>query len=159
MTVMTATDLRVQTALKIMKPAHDVFEAIVDPKKMSNYFISKGSGRLDEAMPVTWTWDDVQMQAEVRPGKIEPDRFISFYGSPAEEETLTEIRLDAVDPSSTVVRITETGWEKDDYGIEMLARQTQGWTGFLFGLKGFLEYGVNLRTGSFDPSMMPAKTR
>ena len=159
MSVMTATDLRVQTALKIVKPAHDVFEAIVDPKKMSNYFISKGSGRLDEGMPVTWTWDDVQVQAEVRPGKIEPDRFISFYGSPNGDETLTEIRLDAVEASATVVRITETGWRKDDEGIAMLARQTQGWTGFLFGLKVFLEHGVNLRKGAFDPSMMPAKTR
>jgi uncharacterized protein YndB with AHSA1/START domain len=159
MSVMTATDLRVETSLKIMKPAHEVFEAIIDPRKMSNYFISKGSGRLDEGMPVTWTWDDVNMQGEVRPGKIEPDKFISFYGSPGAEETLTEIRLNAVEPSATVVKITETGWSKDDAGIAMLANQTQGWTGFLFGLKAYLEHGVNLRKGSFDPSMMPAKMR
>jgi uncharacterized protein YndB with AHSA1/START domain len=159
MAVMTATDLRVETSLKIMKPVHEVFKAIVDPKKMSNYFISKGSGRLDEGMPVTWTWDDVGVQADVRPSKIEPDRFISFWGSPSTEETLTEIRLDAVEPAATVVRISETGWEKDDQGIAMLARQTQGWTGFLFGLKAYLEHGVNLRKGSFDPSMMPAKMR
>jgi uncharacterized protein YndB with AHSA1/START domain len=159
MSVMTATDLRVDTALKIKKPAHEVFEAIVDPKKMSHYFISKGSGRLDEGMPVTWTWDDVGMHAEARPGKIEQDKFISFYGSPSAEETFTEIRLDAVGPSETVVKINETGWEKSDQGIAMLARQTQGWSGFLWGLKAYLEHGINLRKGSFDPSMMPAKTR
>src|SRR5262245_27146151 len=136
MTTMTATDLRVETGLKIMKPAHEVFEAIVDPKKMSNYFISKGSGRLDEAKPVTWTWDDMRMQADVRPSKIEPDKFISFVGSPSgEQETRTEIRLEPVEASATVVRVTETGWEKSDKGIHMLARQTQGWTGFLANLK------------------------
>src|SRR5215211_1484619 len=102
MSVMTATDLRVETGLKIMKPAHEVFEAIVDPKKMSNYFISKGSGRLDEGKPVTWSWDDVDMTADVRPSKIEPDKFISFVGSPSGDETRTEIRLDAVEPSATV---------------------------------------------------------
>jgi uncharacterized protein YndB with AHSA1/START domain len=159
MAVMTATDLRVETGLKIMKPVHEVYEAIVDPKKMSNYFISKGSGRLDEGKTVTWTWDDVNMKGDARPGKIEPDRFISFYGSPSGDETLTEIRLDAVEPSATVVRITETGWERDDQGIAMLARQTQGWTGFLFQLKAFLEYGFNLRQGAFDPSLMPAHAR
>jgi uncharacterized protein YndB with AHSA1/START domain len=160
MSVMTATDLRVETSLKIMKPAHEVFEAIVDPKKMSNYFISKGSGRLDEGMPVTWTWDDLNMQGQARPSKIEPDRLISFYSSPpGTEETLTEIRLNAVEPKETVVKITETGWEKSDQGIATLARQSQGWTGFLFGLKAYLEHGVNLRKGAFDPSMMPAKTR
>jgi uncharacterized protein YndB with AHSA1/START domain len=159
MAVMTATDLRVETGLKIMKPVHEVFEGIVDPKKMSNYFISKGSGRLDEGKTVTWTWDDVHMQADVRPNKIEPDRFISFFGSPSGDETLTEIRFDAVEPSATVVRITETGWEKDDQGIAMLARQTQGWTGFLCGLKAFLEYGVNLGKGAYDPNLMPAHAR
>jgi uncharacterized protein YndB with AHSA1/START domain len=157
---MTATDLRVETGLKINKPAHEVFEAIVDPKKMSNYFISKGSGRLDEGKPVTWTWDDMQMTADVRPSKIEPDKFVSFVGSPSgEEETRTEIRLDPVEPSATVVKITETGWDKTDQGIHMLARQTQGWTGFLFQLKAFLENGINLRKGAFDPSLMRMHAR
>jgi uncharacterized protein YndB with AHSA1/START domain len=159
MAVMTATDLHVETGLKIRKPVHEVFEAIVDPKKMSNYFISKGSGRLDEGKTVTWTWDDMKMQADVRPSKIEPDRLVSFYWGTSGEETLTEIRLDAVEPSATVVRITETGWEKDDQSIAMLARQTQGWTGFLHALKAYLEYGVNLRIGAFDPSLMPAHAR
>jgi uncharacterized protein YndB with AHSA1/START domain len=159
MAFMTGADLRVETGLKMMKPAHEVYEAIVDPKKMSNYFISKGSGRLDEGKPVTWTWDDWHMQADARPNKIEPDRFISFFASPEGEETLTEIRLGAVDPSATVVRITESGWRKDDHGIAMLARQTQGWTGFLFCLKAFLEHGVNLRKDAFDPSLMPAHAR
>jgi uncharacterized protein YndB with AHSA1/START domain len=159
MAVMTATDLRVKTGLKIRKPVHEVYEAIVDPEKMSNYFISKGSGRLDEGKTVTWTWDDVNMKGDVRPSIIEPDRLVSFYWGPSGEETLTEIRLHTVEPSATVVRITETGWEKDDQGIAMLARQTQGWTGFLHALKAYLEYGVNLRIGAFDPSLMPAHAR
>ncbi len=39
--------LQIKTSLKIQKPVHEVFEAIVDPSKMSNYFISKSTGRME----------------------------------------------------------------------------------------------------------------
>jgi len=45
---MTPSTLEIKAAIQILKPAHEVFEAIVDPSKMSNYFISKGSGRMEE---------------------------------------------------------------------------------------------------------------
>ena len=32
--------LEIKTAIQIQKPVKEVFEAIVDPVKMSNYFIS-----------------------------------------------------------------------------------------------------------------------
>jgi uncharacterized protein YndB with AHSA1/START domain len=31
---------------KILKPINEVFEAIIDPAKMSNYWFSSGSGRV-----------------------------------------------------------------------------------------------------------------
>jgi uncharacterized protein YndB with AHSA1/START domain len=37
--------LEIKTAIQILKPVSEVFEAIVDPIMMSNYFISKSSGR------------------------------------------------------------------------------------------------------------------
>ncbi|MEZ5019958.1 MAG: hypothetical protein R2756_07515 [Bacteroidales bacterium] len=40
--------LEIETAIQVLKTPHEVFEAIVDPAMMSNYFISRGSGRLDE---------------------------------------------------------------------------------------------------------------
>ena len=39
--------LQVITQLPMAKPAREVFEAIVDPEKMSHYFISSGSGRME----------------------------------------------------------------------------------------------------------------
>jgi uncharacterized protein YndB with AHSA1/START domain len=36
--------LEIKLGLKISKPLHDVFEAIVDPAKMSNYFIANEEG-------------------------------------------------------------------------------------------------------------------
>lgn len=34
-------------AIQISKPANEVFEAIVDPAQMMNYFISKSTGRME----------------------------------------------------------------------------------------------------------------
>jgi uncharacterized protein YndB with AHSA1/START domain len=46
--------LEIKAALQILKPVNEVFEAIVDPAKMSNYFISKSSGKMEEGKQVLW---------------------------------------------------------------------------------------------------------
>lgn len=49
---MTPSTLEIKAAIQIQKPLHEVFEAIVDPEKMSNYFISKASGRMEEGKQI-----------------------------------------------------------------------------------------------------------
>ena len=51
---------------------------------------TKVSGQLDEGLPVFWTWDDMKMQAEIRPITIEVDRFISWWSSTGGDETLEQ---------------------------------------------------------------------
>ena len=51
---MKNTALKIEVALQVLKPINIVFEAIVDPAKMSNYFISKGSGRMEEGKELIW---------------------------------------------------------------------------------------------------------
>jgi uncharacterized protein YndB with AHSA1/START domain len=43
---------------KILKPINEVFEAIIDPAKMSNYWFSSGSGRLEQGKTVTLRYDE-----------------------------------------------------------------------------------------------------
>ena len=45
---MTNQPLEIKASLQIQKPIHEVFEAIVDPAKMTNYFISESDGRMEE---------------------------------------------------------------------------------------------------------------
>lgn len=40
---MNDNPIKVKTQTGILKSVHDVFEAIVDPQKMSGYFITSGS--------------------------------------------------------------------------------------------------------------------
>ena len=44
---METNKLEINVALQIQKPIETVFEAIINPEKMSNYFISKGSGIME----------------------------------------------------------------------------------------------------------------
>jgi hypothetical protein len=46
--------LEIKTAIQILKPVNEVSEAIVDPIKMSNYFILKSSGRMDTGKQIIW---------------------------------------------------------------------------------------------------------
>ena len=44
---MSPSTLEIKAAIQIQKQPHEVFEAIVDPAKMSNYFIREGSGKME----------------------------------------------------------------------------------------------------------------
>lgn len=143
--------LEIQAALQILKPVHEVYEAIVDPAKMSNYFISESTGRMEAGKQLTWRFPEFDMQVPVRVGKIEADKYISFYwDSEAGTELLVEMTLAARDPDSTVVSVTEKCMPLDEAGISWLKGNTEGWANFLACLKAYLEYGINLRKGAFD---------
>jgi uncharacterized protein YndB with AHSA1/START domain len=142
--------LEIKAALQIQKPAAEVFEAIVDPAKMSGYFISKSSGRLEEGKHVIWKFPEFDMEFPVRAGKITPDEFISFYWDSDGTELIVEITLSARKDGSTLVTISEQGRENDEAGIKWLKGNTEGWANFLACLKAYLEYGINLRKGAFD---------
>jgi uncharacterized protein YndB with AHSA1/START domain len=142
--------LEIKTALQISKPVNEVFEAIVDPSKMSNYFISKGSGRMEEDKEITWQFPEFDMDFPVRISKIERNKFISFHWDMDGIELLVEMTLVPRDGNSTVVTITEKGRNNDEAGIKWLKGNTEGWANFLACLKAYLEYGINLRKGAFD---------
>lgn len=144
--------LQVKAALQVLKPAPEVFEAIVDPAKMSNYFISQGSGRMEEDRQLTWRFPEFNMEIPVRVGKIEKDQYISYYWDGEGKELLVEIMLTPApaDDQATVVTITEKRMDNDEAGIKWLKGNTEGWANFLACLKAWLEYGINLRKGAFD---------
>lgn len=142
--------LEIKAALQISKPVNEVFEAIVDPTKMSNYFISKGSGRMEEDKQITWQFPEFDMDFPVRVSKIERNKYISFHWDMDGIELLVEMTLVPGDSNSTIVTITEKGRNNDEAGIKWLKGNTEGRANFLACLKAYLEYGINLRKGAFD---------
>ena len=143
--------LEIKTGIQILKPIHEVFEGIVDPAKMSNYFISKSTGRMEEGKNLTWNFPELEDKVPVRVGKIEKDKYISYYWNGEDgKELLVEMVLTVKGPSNTLVIITEKSMENNEAGIKWLAGNTQGWANFLACLKAYLEHGINLRKGAFD---------
>ncbi|MGB4774440.1 MAG: SRPBCC domain-containing protein [Daejeonella sp.] len=141
----------IKVGIQISKPANEVFEAIVDPHKMSNYFIAKSTGRMQEGKTLTWHFPEFEQGTPVRVGKIEAEKYISYYWDGQDgKEHLVEITLESKDKRSTLVRVTEKGGTNEEDSIKWLKGNTEGWANFLACLKAYLEYGINLRKGAFD---------
>ena len=143
--------LEIKTGIQILKPADKVFEAIVNPAKMSNYFISKSSGIMEEGKNLIWNFPEFDIDIHVRVSKIDKDKYISYYWDDLDGiELFVEITLTSRESNKTLVNVTEKSREKDETGIDWLKRNTEGWANFLACLKAYLEYGINLRKGAFD---------
>jgi uncharacterized protein YndB with AHSA1/START domain len=149
--------LEIKASLKMQKPVHDVFEAIVDPAKMSNYFIATSTGRMEEGKTLTWQFPEFDMQFPVNIQTIRTDEYISYTWADMEGiETLVEITLKPMD-NATFVTVTEKSSDNNEDGIKWLKGNTEGWANFLACMKAYLEYGINLRKGAFDISQMPTE--
>ncbi len=139
--------IEVNTKLKIAKPVNEVFEAIVDPEKMANYWFSSGSARLEQDKTITLRYEEYDAQVELTVLEILEDKKIAFkWGAPGDEHVVT-ITLSEVDDTTTVIEVNEKGWnENDDELISNLLGNKEGWVYMLTCLKGYLENGsTNLR--------------
>ena len=141
--------LEITAKIQIRKPVAEVFEAIVDPQKMSGYFISAGTGRMETGKEVKWSWPEFEGQFPVKVQKAGQE-FISFLWESGEKELLVEIKLEPRENNSTLVTVTEKSMENNEAGLKWLKGNTEGWANFLACLKAYLEYGINLREGAFD---------
>ncbi len=139
--------LEPNAAIQIQKPASDVFEGIVNPDKMSKYFISEGSGRLETGREVIWKFPEFPDEFPVKEIKTETNRSISFVWDP---ETVVQITLEALADHSTVVSVKEGGKELNDRNLKWALENSGGWANFLACMKAYLEYGIQLRKGAFD---------
>ena len=148
---MNDSKLEIKTAMQIQKPSSEVFEAIVDPEKMSNHFISESTGRMEEGKTLEWKFPEFDIVFPVRIGKIEKDKYISYYWDSEDgKELLVEMLLTSGENNSTILTITEKSMENNEAGIKWLMGNSAGWANFLACLKAYLEFGINLRKGGFD---------
>jgi uncharacterized protein YndB with AHSA1/START domain len=142
--------LQINVAMQIQKPIHEVFDAIVDPSKMANYFISESTGRMESNKNLIWKFPEFELEFEIRVDCVEKDKFISYYWSNNNVETFVEIFLSVQDDNTTLVSISEKSRENDSEGLQWLSGNSFGWSNFLACLKAYLEFGINLRKGAFD---------
>ncbi|WP_395058302.1 SRPBCC domain-containing protein [Flavobacterium sp.] len=142
--------LEIKCAMQIQKSIHEVFEAIINPEKMSNYFIATSTGIMEEGKNIIWKFPEFDFECPVKVQKIEINKYISFYWENSGVDLLVEITLSEKENNSTLVSISEKNMENNEAGLKWLSGNSFGWSNFLACLKAYLEYNINLRKGAFD---------
>lgn len=144
---MTDDRIKAKVQLGIMRSASEIFEAVVNPDIMTRYFISGSTGRMESGKTLTWTWTDYEGEHEVKVGKIEKDKVVSFEWSGSGVNCVVVITLEPRGNDKTLVMITESEWPADYKGANQCMGQVEGWTHFLMCMKAYLEHGIDLRIG------------
>jgi uncharacterized protein YndB with AHSA1/START domain len=128
------------TKLKIEKPAKEIFEAIVDPIKIGNFWFSSSSERWEQGKTVTIRYDEYNAEGQIEILEMETNKKIVFHDFDNHTVTIT---LEERSPSSTIMEVIEDGFnEKDSELIEKLIDNKEGWVYALTCLKAYLEFGV-----------------
>jgi uncharacterized protein YndB with AHSA1/START domain len=140
---------------RIARPVHDVFEAVANPDRLSQYFTTNGAqGRLETGATVVWDFADFPGAFPVHVVEVEPDRRIVLRWKAADDggepyETSVTIEFEELDAGRTLVTIAEEGWRETDAGRRASYGNCEGWTGMLCAMKVWLEHDINLRDGFY----------
>ncbi|MFC2252712.1 SRPBCC domain-containing protein [Labrys portucalensis] len=142
-----------RVSARIAKPVREVFEAVVNPGKLSAYFTTVGgaSAPLAAGATVVW-WGKVPVEVD----EVMADSHIVLrWDGPepadgaARYKTRIEMNFEALEDDATLVTIAETGWSEDAQGQHASYLNCEGWSQMLCCLKAYLEYGINLREGYY----------
>lgn len=138
-----------QVQLKVLKPVAEVFQAVVDPKKLTGYFVKTSNGPLVAGATVMWGFAEVPGEFPVKVREVEKDARIVLQWESAEGgyDTTVEMSFKPLEGSATMVQIRESGWRDTPKGVESSYGNCGGWMHMACCLKAYLEHGINLRAG------------
>ncbi|WP_147803322.1 SRPBCC domain-containing protein [Alkalicoccus halolimnae] len=122
----------------------EVFEAIVDPVKIGNYWFSSSLERWGEGRAVTLRYEEYDAEGVIYVLEVEERKKIVFsWGSEHGDETVVTIRFNELDDRSTIIEVTETGLKEEDPDlVSKMMGQKEGRGYTLKCLKAYLESGI-----------------
>ncbi|HYK74835.1 MAG TPA: SRPBCC family protein [Pseudoneobacillus sp.] len=137
-------DTQITTKFKVLKPVNEVFEAIVDSQKMSNYWFSSGTDRVEQGKTITWRYDEYNAEVIIHVLEVVENEKIKFTWGADGEETVVAITLRELDRISTIIEVNESGFKENDPELlNKMVGQKGGWVYMLTCLKGYLENDMN----------------
>ncbi|WHY96428.1 SRPBCC family protein [Peribacillus simplex] len=137
-------DTQIITKFKIDKPTNEVFEAILDPERIGNFWFSSSSERWEQGRTLTLRYNEYDAEVVIHVLEVEENRKIVFSWGGNDQETIVTITLKELDEMRTRIEVNESGLKEDDPElINKMIGQKEGWVYTLTCLKGYLENGVN----------------
>lgn len=137
----------------IQKPVSEVFDAVYNNKKISQYFVTAGaSAPLKEGTTVQWEFADFPGPFPVHCKQVVENKLITLQWEAADQggyQTTCEFVFEALNGNETKVKIYETGWRENEAGINASYGNCMGWSQMVAAMKAYLEYGINLRQGAY----------
>lgn len=145
--------LKFEVSGRINRPVEEVFEAVVDPEKLSGYFTTGGAkGRLETGATVSWDFHDFPGAFPVKVVEVKQNRRIvlEWAGGDSVDEaggynTRVTMRFEPLEDGRTLVSIAEEGFRDTEGGRKASYSNCSGWTQVLCAMKAYLEHGINLR--------------
>lgn len=146
-------ELKFTVGGRISKPVAEVFEAVVDPAQLSEFFTTGGArGRIEAGAEVTWDFHDFPGAFPVLVQEVVPNEKVVLQweaGDDACTWTTVTITFQELEDGRTYVRINEFGWPGTETGLKSCLGNCEGWTGMLCAMKVWLENGIRLRDGFY----------
>lgn len=131
---------------KINKPVAEVFDAVVNPKKITGYFCDKADAPLVEGQTVHWTWSAKPVTHPVKVKQIVPNaKIVIEWPAAPSGTTVAEMSFTALEDGRTMVSISESGWPSNDDGFKASYRNCEGWQHMMSCMKAYLQHGIDLR--------------
>ncbi|ERP90966.1 ATPase [Labrenzia sp. C1B10] len=146
-------ELKFTVGGRISKPVAEVFEAVVDPAQLSEFFTTGGArGRIEAGAEVSWDFHDFPGAFPVLVQEVVPNEKVVLQweaGDDARTWTTVTITFQELEDGRTHVRINEFGWPGTETGLKSCLGNCEGWTGMLCAMKVWLENGIRLRDGFY----------
>jgi uncharacterized protein YndB with AHSA1/START domain len=134
-----------KTGMLIRKPVAEVFEAFVNPDITTQFWFTRGSGRLEAGKQVQWEWEMYGISVPVTAKAIDPGKRIVIEWPGYSGATTVEWVFSPQQDGTTFVDITESGFSGDgDQLVKHVTDSTQGFSLLLAGAKALLEHGIRL---------------
>ena len=138
------TDPVAKAEMQTRRPPAEVFDAFADPAVTSNFWFTRGSGRLEPGARVTWDWEMYCFSVEVEVRHASQERIEvtwSAYGAPS----VIEWRFTPLADGTTFVSVTHSGFAgSDEEKLKTALDSTEGFAFVLAGAKAWLEHNIAL---------------
>jgi uncharacterized protein YndB with AHSA1/START domain len=139
-------ELKFSIQTKINKPVAEVFDAVINPKKIVGYFCNQTDAPLTEGQTVHWTWSSVPITFPVQVKQIITNsKIVIEWPAATGGTTVAEMSFCSLEDGKTMVSVSESGWPENQAGLKASYKNCEGWQHMMTCMKAYLQHGIDLR--------------